>query len=1361
MRASSRVIMPFLLTVPNCANFFAALEMWQDQQHPLIQELVMRDTQNGLFILLDDTPGAHILALQNGTAEDTLHAMFCPPAGLSMNDFTLEVESSSLDILQPDEDMDWVPVVAELNEYTGLTCYNMSAEIIFTRLVGEVNLTIRLSGLDATAPEFEIQSVYSIYGLVLVDAQPNDIVSGTNHVYEIPYYDSEPNSTSHQLSMHAYFPGLPAEVLIRELLVTETTNSHIFPAASSACLNEQIVETRSELNTECPWTLIVDEASMLLQPAPFRSGLASLIFVWDRENQLDEEYTTVLNIWVHGSPPPIVTLIEPSGDFEASGGDVISVRMFNCDNSTARSFWIYTDQNADGIQFAEIPLSYQENELDGSQQVFFETAPGNGSMVSWNLSCEFPDRASALAGSQLASPFIFRYANETICLDPVTLELRDDWSIERKTRNGVIVKRRQLVSGTVPSSTRNFFLDDETNVIHGAAIEIEPYGCLRKVASDRFLWSPCQSAMFALLVRSRVGIPVCTWNLTSQVHGNVWEFQAPDASLVALHRADLELAQKVVGVVTCEDNANLPTFWKESVRFSLEQDSSFVAHLRISPSTSLVFVDRPLRLVATLELASGLPRCLKQAKLKWTIQQSDGSTFSLNSTTMRAPQERLYKNGTLQDGWEAFFPAHSLALGEASVQVAAELEFCNAPARQAIVKTEARTYFRVIHAPIAMTRRNLAVKSTLSMSLHATEGQEGLIVLANHSLGASTAFAVFFYLVASSGQERSVCVNHCLGDSVAHIQTWDSHWAVLRCQVVDRVSGRVWAEDEIELGNPLKMESPSPVLGAVSVEHALWGSETINWKSRVEAFFQDRIVSGADFGSILSVAETRPGVTADDIRLLAKFLLERLVTGDTHAGNVEMRVLAFFPGTAEWVRLEDHLGSSRVRLTNIEFFQASAATFRLLLEMLIQIEERPCGQVDEYEFLLESGAYASRAALLSIGRHCVNTSSASSTAVARAMDVSHTRVRIESERVSAAGEGIMFAQLELCVHAARRCGLFQLLDKVRALYDIWIEATMCDPHTGCQLWLHEASTGLKVLSSPTNNGLAVQGQERGFLVASFRANMSTLLNERFSLCAVLIDGPPGDFSGSWDVVAPIAVYILISVFFVIICAGIIIVFCLDRGKRLFGSSSEDAEQRAGIQKDLVGRNDVTYDEHGRAAVLRTSSLRFGVCADVQFASKKEDKLKDGRRLAYREALDRLQVAVQAWKEQNVDFCVQLGNIIDGYDGDPATSAQDLNTAAQQFSGMRVEHVLGNHDRYAHMREIRSLLPCDRSDQYYYSFEPLPTWRFIVLNGCELLLTATDIADEDRASLVAEMQQPQYAESPALERQNQRPAAVIS
>lgn len=84
---------------------------------------------------------------------------------------------------------------------------------------------------------------------------------------------------------------------------------------------------------------------------------------------------------------------------------------------------------------------------------------------------------------------------------------------------------------------------------------------------------------------------------------------------------------------------------------------------------------------------------------------------------------------------------------------------------------------------------------------------------------------------------------------------------------------------------------------------------------------------------------------------------------------------------------------------------------------------------------------------------------------------------------------------------------------------------------------------------------------------------------------------------------------------------------------------------------------------------------------------------EGRPQRYRESRGKLQDALADFKSRTAQLsCVlTLGDIIDGYPGEPSRTSSDLQLIAQMFDstllGMPVHHVLGNHCLTASREEL--------------------------------------------------------------------------
>jgi 3',5'-cyclic AMP phosphodiesterase CpdA len=127
---------------------------------------------------------------------------------------------------------------------------------------------------------------------------------------------------------------------------------------------------------------------------------------------------------------------------------------------------------------------------------------------------------------------------------------------------------------------------------------------------------------------------------------------------------------------------------------------------------------------------------------------------------------------------------------------------------------------------------------------------------------------------------------------------------------------------------------------------------------------------------------------------------------------------------------------------------------------------------------------------------------------------------------------------------------------------------------------------------------------------------------------------------------------------------------------------------------------------------------FGIVADVQY----RDADAAGSRF-YRDSRQRLEEAYKTFKEDTVDFAVNLGDIIDG-DFESYAPVMDIIRS----SGIKTYHVTGNHD-YAVESKLKKKLPVlSGSKKGYYSFVS-GGFRFIFLNGNEISTYASSAGKE--------------------------------
>ncbi|XP_044838985.1 manganese-dependent ADP-ribose/CDP-alcohol diphosphatase isoform X3 [Mauremys mutica] len=163
---------------------------------------------------------------------------------------------------------------------------------------------------------------------------------------------------------------------------------------------------------------------------------------------------------------------------------------------------------------------------------------------------------------------------------------------------------------------------------------------------------------------------------------------------------------------------------------------------------------------------------------------------------------------------------------------------------------------------------------------------------------------------------------------------------------------------------------------------------------------------------------------------------------------------------------------------------------------------------------------------------------------------------------------------------------------------------------------------------------------------------------------------------------------------------------------------------------------------------------FGVIADIQYAD-----LEDGynfwgsRRRYYRHSLNLLQSAIDEWNKEDsqLEFVLQLGDIIDGFNAQHKTSESALRRVMNKFKKLRIpiHHTWGNHELYNFTRDYltqselnsKSLedqiflgsaangqdSPGATAEEHYYAyhFSPVPKFRFILLDAYDLSILGRD------------------------------------
>jgi manganese-dependent ADP-ribose/CDP-alcohol diphosphatase len=117
---------------------------------------------------------------------------------------------------------------------------------------------------------------------------------------------------------------------------------------------------------------------------------------------------------------------------------------------------------------------------------------------------------------------------------------------------------------------------------------------------------------------------------------------------------------------------------------------------------------------------------------------------------------------------------------------------------------------------------------------------------------------------------------------------------------------------------------------------------------------------------------------------------------------------------------------------------------------------------------------------------------------------------------------------------------------------------------------------------------------------------------------------------------------------------------------------------------------------------------FGVIADVQYAY-----INSVGNRYYRSSLEKLESAVSAFREDSVDFIVNLGDLIER---DYESYKPVLNLL--NSSGIKTYHITGNHDYSVDPRYLSRLPVFTESREGYYSII-YKRFRLIFVNGNEI------------------------------------------
>lgn len=155
---------------------------------------------------------------------------------------------------------------------------------------------------------------------------------------------------------------------------------------------------------------------------------------------------------------------------------------------------------------------------------------------------------------------------------------------------------------------------------------------------------------------------------------------------------------------------------------------------------------------------------------------------------------------------------------------------------------------------------------------------------------------------------------------------------------------------------------------------------------------------------------------------------------------------------------------------------------------------------------------------------------------------------------------------------------------------------------------------------------------------------------------------------------------------------------------------------ASIGMRLMGNQDT--NQHDQAV------FTFGLIADVQYCESKSQ----GSRY-YRNSLTKLNKAINEFNSLDIDFIINLGDLIDRDYQSYAPVMEIL-----EKSNKEIYHVIGNHDltvKNRYKKEVKDLLT---GEETYFSFTR-KGFRFIVLNTCEISTYYGSLLSANKAKMI--------------------------
>ncbi len=141
-----------------------------------------------------------------------------------------------------------------------------------------------------------------------------------------------------------------------------------------------------------------------------------------------------------------------------------------------------------------------------------------------------------------------------------------------------------------------------------------------------------------------------------------------------------------------------------------------------------------------------------------------------------------------------------------------------------------------------------------------------------------------------------------------------------------------------------------------------------------------------------------------------------------------------------------------------------------------------------------------------------------------------------------------------------------------------------------------------------------------------------------------------------------------------------------------------------------------------AGSANSNPLRFGIITDIHFSAESETAAAEA-------TAAELRACMECWKGHNVDFLLQLGDLIKGSDAFKHEELRQVQSIFKPFTAT-IRHVIGNHCLALPRRELMEALALDSA---FYSFT-MQGFRFIVLDGMDVSVLRTPETEEDRQHL---------------------------